>query len=318
MRLMRERILAMKEIWREREASFDGEFVRFDRIWSDPKPLQRPHPPILVGGNGPTVFDRVLEYGDAWMPNHARNVADRIGELRERAGRHVPVIVMGPPADPAVLVEPERSMWLPPKQGPFVAPGTFSATLDRLADGEVMRLAGPVSFAVDTLGNATLAAEDRAAVTAFQRQVAALQRAVQGAEIVVAQLDERLKLVRKAISTTPGLAPELDVEARALALELEEISIALSGDRFLRGQERPAPPSISDRVLGIVFASWTTTAEPTGTQRDGYRWAGEAFAAELAKLRGLAEERLPAPEATLDAAGAPHTPGRLPVWPSGR
>jgi probable F420-dependent oxidoreductase len=103
MRLMRERVLAMKEIWTQHEATFHGEFVNFDAIWCDPKPLQRPHPPILVGGNGPTVFDRVLEYGDAWMPNHRDDLTDRIRDLRERAGRSVPVIVMGPPASPAVL-----------------------------------------------------------------------------------------------------------------------------------------------------------------------------------------------------------------------
>jgi probable F420-dependent oxidoreductase len=103
MRVMRERVLAMKAIWTQHEASFHGEFVDFDRIWCDPKPLQRPHPPVLVGGDGPTVFDRVLEYGDGWMPNHRRGILERIGELRERAGRDVPVIVVGPPADPAVL-----------------------------------------------------------------------------------------------------------------------------------------------------------------------------------------------------------------------
>jgi probable F420-dependent oxidoreductase len=103
MALMRERVLAMKEIWTHHEATFHGEFVDFDRIWCDPKPLQRPHPPVLVGGDGPTVFDRVLEYGDGWMPNHRRGVLERIAELRERAGRDVPVIIVGPPADPAVL-----------------------------------------------------------------------------------------------------------------------------------------------------------------------------------------------------------------------
>ncbi len=60
MRLMAERIEAMKAIWTEDEASYKGRFVEFERIWSWPKPLQRPHPPILVGGNGPTVLDRVL------------------------------------------------------------------------------------------------------------------------------------------------------------------------------------------------------------------------------------------------------------------
>ena len=51
-RLLRERVLAMKEIWTKREAEFHGEFVRFDKIWSDPKPRQKPHPPMIIGGDG--------------------------------------------------------------------------------------------------------------------------------------------------------------------------------------------------------------------------------------------------------------------------
>jgi probable F420-dependent oxidoreductase len=119
MRRMREHVLAMKAIWTQQEASFHGEFVDFDRIWSDPKPLQRPHPPILVGGNGPTVLDRVLEYGDAWMPNHANGIVERVGELRERAERPIDVVVMGPPCDAAVLAAYEDAgvtrvlFWLP-------------------------------------------------------------------------------------------------------------------------------------------------------------------------------------------------------------
>ena len=68
MELMRERIEAMKAIWTQDEASYAGRFVSFERIWSDPKPAQRPHPPILVGGAGPGVLDRVLAFGDAWLP----------------------------------------------------------------------------------------------------------------------------------------------------------------------------------------------------------------------------------------------------------
>ena len=67
-RLLRERVLAMKEIWTKREAEFHGEFVNFDKIWADPKPLQKPHPPIIIGGDGATTFDRVVEFGDGWMP----------------------------------------------------------------------------------------------------------------------------------------------------------------------------------------------------------------------------------------------------------
>jgi alkanesulfonate monooxygenase SsuD/methylene tetrahydromethanopterin reductase-like flavin-dependent oxidoreductase (luciferase family) len=90
-------------------ATPSDEFVSFERIWCDPKPLQKPHPPILVGGEGPTVLDRVLEYGDAWMPNGRPGVLPRIAELRERAGRHVEVIVTRPEPDPARLEQYEQA-----------------------------------------------------------------------------------------------------------------------------------------------------------------------------------------------------------------
>ena len=76
----------------------------FDRIWSWPKPAQRPHPPVLVGGNGPGVLDRVLAFGDAWFPNYApEGILDRAAELRSRADRPVELMVMGVPADAKVL-----------------------------------------------------------------------------------------------------------------------------------------------------------------------------------------------------------------------
>jgi probable F420-dependent oxidoreductase len=96
--LMRERIEAMKAIWTHDEAEYHGELVDFDPIWSWPKPVQKPHPPILVGGTGPKALDRVLSYGDVWMPNRIAEPADlgpRITDLRERAGRHVPVTYFG-------------------------------------------------------------------------------------------------------------------------------------------------------------------------------------------------------------------------------
>jgi probable F420-dependent oxidoreductase len=104
MTLMRERIEAMKEIWTADEATYAGEFVKFDRIWSWPKPAQRPHPPVIVGGDGPTVIDRVLSFGDAWMPNYMPSgILEKAAELRARADRPVSLQVMGVPADPAVI-----------------------------------------------------------------------------------------------------------------------------------------------------------------------------------------------------------------------
>jgi probable F420-dependent oxidoreductase len=86
-RIMRERILAMKEIWTKDEAEFHGEFVNFDKLWSYPKPLQKPHPPIMMGGAGATTFDRVIEYCDGWIPvgPDPKTMPERIRELRQKA-----------------------------------------------------------------------------------------------------------------------------------------------------------------------------------------------------------------------------------------
>jgi probable F420-dependent oxidoreductase len=108
--VLRERILAMKELWTKDEAEFHGRFVDFSPSWAYPKPIQKPHPPILVGGNGARTFDRIIEYGDEWMPNRVgqgQSLADRIQELQQRAkdaGRGpIPVSVFGARPDPATI-----------------------------------------------------------------------------------------------------------------------------------------------------------------------------------------------------------------------
>lgn len=109
-KILRERILAMKAIWTNEEAEFHGKFVNFDPIWQWPKPIQKPHPPILVGGAGPHTLDRVLEYGDGWMPIGGRTgqvLGQMIRELQERAraaGRGpIPVSVFGVPPSREVI-----------------------------------------------------------------------------------------------------------------------------------------------------------------------------------------------------------------------
>jgi probable F420-dependent oxidoreductase len=67
-KIVREKVLAMREIWKAEEAEFHGEFVDFDPIWSYPKPVQEGGPPIWIGANSKWVFDRVADYADGWMP----------------------------------------------------------------------------------------------------------------------------------------------------------------------------------------------------------------------------------------------------------
>lgn len=101
-RLQRERVEAMKKIWTSDDAEYHGELVDFDPLWSWPKPVQKPHPPVLIGNNGPNALNRVLRYGDGWLPlgfRGAEGLADQISSLRSRAaeaGRdHVPVVQFG-------------------------------------------------------------------------------------------------------------------------------------------------------------------------------------------------------------------------------
>jgi len=89
--IVREKILAMCELWGEEEASFHGEHVNFSASWSWPKPLQQPRPPILIGGApGPKLFAHIVEYADGWIPIGGAGVSAALPELRaaaERAGR---------------------------------------------------------------------------------------------------------------------------------------------------------------------------------------------------------------------------------------
>ncbi len=67
-KVVREKVLAMRQIWTADEAEFHGEFVSFDPVWSYPKPIQKGGPPVWIGANSKWVFDRVADYADGWMP----------------------------------------------------------------------------------------------------------------------------------------------------------------------------------------------------------------------------------------------------------
>jgi probable F420-dependent oxidoreductase len=111
--LMRERIEAMKAIWASDEASYHGKHVDFDPIWLWPKPLQNPHPPILVGGNGDKVLERVVAFGDEWMPNRVSGLRERIAKLQElaaEAGREpIPVTLSGAKPDLELIAKGEEA-----------------------------------------------------------------------------------------------------------------------------------------------------------------------------------------------------------------
>jgi probable F420-dependent oxidoreductase len=85
-RLMRERVEAMKQIWTESKAEYHGTLVDFEPLMTWPKPLQKPHPPVHLGGAFPGAARRAIRYGDGWMPIHGRGeLLGQIGEFRDMA-----------------------------------------------------------------------------------------------------------------------------------------------------------------------------------------------------------------------------------------
>jgi probable F420-dependent oxidoreductase len=110
-KLMRERVLAMKALWTQEEAEYHGEFVDFDPVWSYPKPKQRPHPPILLGGETDYTLRRIVEYCNGWIPRPVpgftpRDAKARLARMAEQKGRNpaeLSITVFRAPADKAAL-----------------------------------------------------------------------------------------------------------------------------------------------------------------------------------------------------------------------
>ncbi|MEW6252994.1 MAG: hypothetical protein AB1716_20340, partial [Planctomycetota bacterium] len=149
---------------------------------------------------------------------------------------------------------------------------------------------------------------------AFRQRVERLQRAVQGALHAAGEAETRLAHDRVAILQTPDADPALLAEVDRLRKELDRILVGLRGDETVARRNRPTPLSVAERAGSLIGNLWGITTPPTQTQRDEYRHAGQEFTRLLADLRTLIEKDLTALEAKLESAGAPWTPGRIPVW----
>jgi probable F420-dependent oxidoreductase len=103
----RESVLAMKELWTKTEAEFHGKYYDFPPVRSYPKPAQKPHPPVLLGGGAKNVLQRVVAWGDGWLPNRItpdelrerRATLDRLAKEAGRDPAALTISVHGQPAD---------------------------------------------------------------------------------------------------------------------------------------------------------------------------------------------------------------------------
>jgi len=199
---------------------------------------------------------------------------------------------------------------------PLVVPGKYTVTLAKRVDGVVTPLPGSQTFEVLAEGPATIA--DRQAMADFQDKLAKLQKALTATTQSATEAGTRLSAMLRAIDATPSLPPKLREETERLQKTLNEIELALNGDRVWRSHNEGTPASISEHVQAAASPTRGTTGRPTKTALEQYQIASDELAVEVPKLRKLIETDIKAIEKQLDAAGAPYTPGRLPDWKPGK
>jgi len=197
--------------------------------------------------------------------------------------------------------------------GPLVTPGRYTVALSERVDGVVTPLVSAREFTVEA--EKVEATEDaaRRELFEFQQKVARLQRSVLSTLDTANELNTRVGKIKEAIDATPSMDKKWADAARSLERKNNDILRALRGDVVLQRRNENVPVSIVQRVGTIVGNEEGSLQRPPGTDVQAFAIASQEFAAEREKLRALVEVDLKALEAALDAAGAPWTPGRLPV-----
>lgn len=141
MRLLTERVRAMIEIWTNDVAEYHGRLVDFGPLQAWPKPAQTPYPPILVGGAGPTVEDRILAFGDGWAPmigGMEEDVFERFARLQDRTDKPLELTASGPdPRRETLSRLRDRGahralLWLPQDKTGGISDGDTEHFLDEL------------------------------------------------------------------------------------------------------------------------------------------------------------------------------------------
>ena len=196
--------------------------------------------------------------------------------------------------------------------GPFVLPGKYTVTLAKRVEGVVTPLPG--SQTVEVTAESFSTREDRVAMAEFQDKLSRLQKALTATTATAADAGTRLSDMRRAIDATPSLPLKLREDCLKLQKQLDDISLALNGDRIWRSHNEGTPASIAEHVQAAASATRGTTGRPTRTALEQYQIASDGLAVEIPKLRKLMETDIKALEKQLDSAGAPYTPGRLPEW----
>ncbi len=197
----------------------------------------------------------------------------------------------------------------------FALPGKYAVRLGLVHDGQYKELAGPVEFSTNVLENNALPVKDREELVTFQKNVASLNSAMQGAQRAIDELLERIESIKQAGHNTPGISPEFLVKAQQISSKLESYKFLFTGktDNPSDEENPPGPVPLNQRLGSIAWGHWRSTSV-TRSMKDNYAILLEEFPPVLEKIRSVAEKDIRELEDELVRVGAPWTPGRVPVW----
>ncbi|MEO0631637.1 MAG: glycosyl hydrolase, partial [Planctomycetota bacterium] len=157
-----------------------------------------------------------------------------------------------PPTDPVDLTTPVSVPWASPPQGPLAAPGEYTVSLAVRQNGTLEEVAGPKTFTVKSLPQGKETSQDLGAVVAFQRKAGELYRAVAGASALTGELDTRITHLKAALTDTPAADESHEQRLRQIKTRLDDLVVALNGDRTIASRNEPTPWSIARRA-GSVY-----------------------------------------------------------------
>jgi photosystem II stability/assembly factor-like uncharacterized protein len=200
--------------------------------------------------------------------------------------------------------------------GILAMPGKYSVTLSMTTGNETKVLAGPTEFKAVVLDNVTLPATNRVGMVAFHQKISKMTRVMQGTENYTRSLYDRVTSILQAFNSTPSVKPETVARARAIQLQLDEILNVKFNRNTSKpsGEENPpAPVPLNSRLGTLSWISWSTTGDPTQTQKDAYTILESEFPPVYQQVKTIGESDLPGLEKELEALGGPVTPGRLPA-----
>src|SRR5512143_314636 len=248
------------------------------------------------------------------VKDEAGNVVRRIEAADAKKGFHRVAWDLRYPATQAIGARPNEEEEDRAPRGVLAPPGTYTVSLAKQVDGVTAELAGPVRFEVARLREGALPGSDPKDTAAFLARVADVGRAASAASEAVSQALKRVDMLGTALDRSRSAPDSLDSELDAIRKDLLAMDEALSGNRARASVEDDGPMTITRRVRVAQMGTTLSTYGPTPTHRRSLEIAEQELAKLREQLNAVLEQRLPAFEKKLEAAGAPWTPGR-PVPP---